>query len=92
MTVMVFIQDRHCGKDKLHLFFTGNVKMDGDYDYINEGRESSTLHVESEDGIHFGIKLRISFENYPEDFTCHIRDPKVWKENDKYRMVLGGRL
>ena len=42
--------------EKLHLFFTGNVKIDGDYDYINEGRETSTLHVESEDGIHFGDK------------------------------------
>ena len=69
---------------KLHLFFTGNVKIDGDYDYINEGRETSTLHVESEDGI--------SFSEYPEEFTCHIRDPKVWKENGKYFMVLGGRL
>lgn len=50
--------------EKLHLFFTGNVKIDGDYDYINEGRETSTLHVESEDGIHFGDKEEIiSFEN-----------------------------
>ena len=80
-------------QDKMHLFFTGNVKIDGDYDYINEGRETSTLHVESEDGIHFSDKEEvISFEKYPEDFTCHIRDPKVWKENDRYRMVLGGRL
>lgn len=79
--------------EKLHLFFTGNIKIDGDYDYINEGRETSTLHVESEDGIHFGDKEEIiSFEKYPEEFTCHIRDPKVWKENDKYFMVLGGRL
>ena len=79
--------------EKLHLFFTGNVKIDGDYDYINEGRETSTLHVESEDGIHFGDKEEIiSFEKYPEEFTCHIRDPKVWKENDRYLMVLGGRL
>ena len=78
---------------KLHLFFTGNVKIDGDYDYINEGRETSTLHVESEDGIHFSNKEEvIPFDKYPEEFTCHIRDPKVWKENDKYFMVLGGRL
>ena len=78
---------------KLHLFFTGNVKVDGDYDYINEGRETSTLHVESEDGIHFSNKEEvISFSEYPEEFTCHIRDPKVWKENGKYFMVLGGRL
>ena len=78
---------------KLHLFFTGNVKIDGDYDYINEGRETSTLHVESEDGIHFSNKEEvISFSEYPEEFTCHIRDPKVWKENGKYFIVLGGRL
>ena len=38
-------------KDKLHLFYTGNIKMDGDYDYINNGRQSSTLHVESADGF-----------------------------------------
>ena len=82
MTVMVSIPDLHWQRvKKLHLFFTGNVKIDGDYDYINEGRETSTLHVESEDGIHFGDKEEIiSFEKYPEEFTCHIRDPKVWKE------------
>ena len=78
---------------KLHLFFTGNVKVDGDYDYINEGRETSTLHVESEDGIHFSNKEEvISFSEYPEEFTCHLRDPTVWKDNGKYLMVLGGRL
>ena len=79
-------------KDKLHLFFSGNVKMDGDYDYINNGRQASTLHVESEDGIHFGDKeVSIFYKDYPEDFTCHIRDPKVWKQDEKYHMVLGGR-
>lgn len=79
--------------DKMHLFFTGNIKIDGDYDYIHEGRETSTIYVESEDGFCFGNKEEvISFEEYPEEFTCHIRDPKVWKENDAYFMVLGGRL
>lgn len=67
MTVMVSIPDLHWQSEKLHLFFTGNVKIDGDYDYINEGRETSTLHVESEDGIHFGDKEEIiSFEKYPK--------------------------
>lgn len=78
---------------KMHLFYTGNVKLDGDYDYINNGREASTLHVESEDGIHFSVKEEvIPFGCYPEEYTCHIRDPKVWKEGDIYRMVLGGRM
>ena len=79
-------------EDKLHLFYTGNIKLDGDYDYINNGRQSSTLHVESEDGIHFGDKeVAISWEDYPENYTCHIRDPKVWKDGEEYRMILGGR-
>lgn len=78
--------------DTMHLFYTGNVKLDGDYDYINNGRITSTLHVESADGIHFGVKEEvIPASQYPEDYTCHIRDPKVWKEQDQYHMVLGGR-
>ena len=78
--------------EKLHLFFTGNVKMDGDYDYINNGREASTLHVESEDGIHFGVKeVAVDYQDYPETYTRHVRDPKVWKDDDAYFMALGGR-
>mgnify|MGYP000118726115 CR=1 FL=1 len=78
--------------EKLHLFFTGNVKMDGDYDHINNGREASTLHVESEDGIHFGVKeVAVDYQDYPETYTRHVRDPKVWKDDDAYFMALGGR-
>lgn len=76
----------------MHLFFTGNVKLDGEYDYINDGRESSTLHAVSEDGIHFETKeVAIHCAEYPEEYTCHIRDPKVWKEENCYKMILGGR-
>ena len=79
-------------KDTMHLFYTGNVKLDGDYDYINNGRITSTIHVESTDGIRFGVKEEVILASqYPEDYTCHIRDPKVWKEHDQYHMVLGGR-
>lgn len=79
-------------EDELHLFYTGNVKLDGDYDYINKGRLTSTLHVKSEDGVNFGIKEEvISSQDYPEEYTCHIRDPKVWEGQEKYHMVLGGR-
>lgn len=78
--------------ETMHLFYTGNIKLDGAYDYINHGRRSSTMHVASEDGIHFSRKEEvISPEQYPEDYTCHIRDPKVWKQGEHYRMVLGGR-
>ena len=78
--------------DKMHLFFSGNVKLEGDYDYINNGRESSTLHIVSEDGIHFSKKeVAIHCSEYPKNYTCHIRDPKVWKDGQGYHMVLGGR-
>ena len=29
------------------------------------------------------VKL-LGMEDYPEDMTQHIRDPKVWKENGRY--------
>lgn len=48
------------------------------------------LHVESEDGIRFGTKEEaISWTDYPENYTCHIRDPKVWKDGEEYHMILG---
>ena len=50
------------------------------------------LHVSSRDGIHFSEKkVVLTNEDYQEDYTCHVRDPKVWKEDGKYRMILGGR-
>ena len=77
----------------MHLFYTGNVKFeDKEYDYINNGRGSCVLHVSSRDGIHFSEKkVVLTNQDYPEDYTCHVRDPKVWKEDGKYRMILGGR-
>ena len=29
--------------------------------------------------------------NYPDFCSCHVRDPKVWKEGDVWKMVLGAR-
>ena len=59
MTAMVFIRFCAGGRWKnSSSVFTGNVKIDGDYDYINEGRETSTLHVESEDGFISAIKKK----------------------------------
>lgn len=82
-----FIED-----NKMYIFYTGNVKYDGDFDYINNGRESYTIKTESVDGINFSPKKCImSLYDVPNDYTCHIRDPKVYKENDEYFMVLGGR-
>lgn len=77
---------------RLELFYTGNVKEKGDYDYIHAGRQANVLTTESEDGIHFGKKrLLLTNEDYPEHYTCHVRDPKVWKKDNWYYMILGGR-
>ncbi len=77
---------------KIYLFYTGNVKQPGGHDYVMSGREGNTILVESEDGIHFGEKqLLMTNEDYPSDYTCHIRDPKVFEKDGLYYMVLGGR-
>lgn len=75
--------------DKLHIFYTGNVKLkDGNYDYITSGRQTNVVYS-NDNG--YEKKLLIGWNEYPEGYTCHIRDPKVWKENGKYYMVLGAR-
>lgn len=77
---------------KMELFYTGNVKYEGDFDYILEGRGSNTIRVVSEDGKEFGRKqLLLENHDYPDDYTCHIRDPKVWKDGKDYWMALGAR-
>ena len=78
---------------KMYLYYTGNVKLeDGEFDYIRTGREANTVLVVSEDGKRFGRKRELMRNSdYPQDLTCHVRDPKVWKENGMYYMVQGAR-
>ncbi|WP_295152400.1 glycoside hydrolase family 32 protein [uncultured Ruminococcus sp.] len=78
--------------DLLYLFYTGNVKEEGEHDYITSGRGANVMLVTTEDGIHMSEKrtlLRNS--DYPDYCSCHVRDPKVWEEDGRYRMVLGAR-
>ncbi len=80
--------------DRMYLFYTGNVKQEGDHDadLTYSGREANTVLVTSEDGIHFSEKqLVMTNADYPVEYTCHIRDPKVWKMGDTYYMIQGGR-
>ncbi len=76
----------------MELFYTGNVKEIGDYDYITSGRGANVIRVSSKDGRSFSEK-RVILRNsdYPEYCSCHVRDPKLWKENGKYYMILGAR-
>ena len=78
--------------EELYLFYTGNVKAEGNHDYILSGRQQNVICVKSIDGVNFGEKkLVLTNKDFPENFTLHVRDPKVWKENNNYYMVLGGR-
>ncbi|MGL5312924.1 MAG: glycoside hydrolase family 32 protein [Peptostreptococcaceae bacterium] len=77
---------------KMNIFYTGNVKHIGDYDYISSGRGHNTVLLVSEDGKTFtNKKLLMTNKDYPENMSCHVRDPKVWRANDKFYMVQGAR-
>jgi len=68
---------------KLFLFYTGNVRNDkGD-------RESYQCLAVSEDGIHFEKKGPLF--DHPANYTAHLRDPKVWQQDNTYWMILGAQ-
>lgn len=78
---------------RLYLYYTGNVRHHGDFDYIHAGREQNVLRVESTDGIHFDNKtLLMTNEDFPADLTNHVRDPQILPlEGGGLRMLLGAR-
>ncbi len=77
----------------LHLFYTGNILHDGDFDYINEGRGHYTNTLHSADGIHFSEKkVLLRNEDYPDALSCHVRDPKVSDIDGRLYMVIGARI
>ena len=76
----------------IHIFYTGNVKLPGDYDYITAGREANQIYVTTKDGRTISSKkVILRNSDYPEYCSCHVRDPKVWIEDGKWKMVLGAR-
>jgi len=78
---------------QIHYFYTGNVKHLGDHDYITSGREQNTVHAVSRDGGFTIEKVGcvIHANDYPKEFSQHIRDPKVFKHGEMYYMLLGAR-
>lgn len=78
--------------DHIRLYYTGNVKEPGDHDYTYSGRQANEILVET-DGNNFGEKnCLLTNRDYPKNCSCHVRDPKVWKEGDTYYMILGARV
>lgn len=78
--------------DEMYLYYTGNTKEKGDFDYIYNGRGANEILVTSKDGINMSEKeVLLRNLDYPDYCSCHVRDPKVWKEGDTFYMVLGAR-
>lgn len=76
----------------LNIFYTGNVKEEGNHDYITSGRGANVIKVTTSDGVQMSEKKTILRNcDYPNYCSCHVRDPKVWEENGEYHMVLGAR-
>ncbi|MCR5199513.1 MAG: glycoside hydrolase family 32 protein [Saccharofermentans sp.] len=74
------------------IYYTGNVKEDGDHDYTYSGRLSNTVLVRTKDGSWTDEKMPVLVNrDYPEGLSCHIRDPKVFRDNSGYKMILGAR-
>ncbi|MBB6602818.1 sucrose-6-phosphate hydrolase [Bacillus sp. FSL M8-0266] len=67
----------------MYVMYTGNVRDE------QGNRETYQCLAVSEDGIHFQKKGVVA--TLPEGFTAHFRDPKVWKRNGKWYMVLGAQ-
>lgn len=84
-----------CGvvwNDVLYLFYTGNVMEEGEHDYTRTGRGANVICVTTTDGDRMSPKkVLLRNSDYPDFCSCHIRDPKVWRENGKWHMVLGAR-
>jgi beta-fructofuranosidase len=68
---------------KLYVFYTGNVKDD------NGNRETYQCLAISEDGILFEKKGPVV--KLPKEYTAHFRDPKVWKQDGRFFMVVGAQ-
>ena len=91
------------GQDLLRLYYTGNVvapvpgHSHKDFDYVYAGREQNTITclAEQEEGSAALVlgprQVLLRNSDYPDYLSCHVRDPKVWEQDGKRRMLLGGR-
>lgn len=77
----------------MNLFYSGIIRCAPGECPDNENRISNQLLICSEDGRDFSRKtLLLSNPDYPDNLTLMIRDPNVWKENDRYYMVLAAGM
>lgn len=76
----------------MYLYYTGNVKHPGCYDYLTQGRGHNLCLAVSRDGDTVESKQCLLYnQDYPAGLSCHVRDPKVFAFEGQYYMVLGAR-
>lgn len=74
---------------KLTLIYTGHVNLDVETDEFIEYQ----CIADSSDGIHFQKHTSNPvISEPPKEGSPHFRDPKVWKHDDKWYMVLGNQV
>ncbi len=71
--------------EKLYLIYTGNVK---DKNNIRLSYQCVAISDSSREYQKFD-RIEPVVINQPDGYTRHIRDPKIWKHNDKYYFVIG---
>lgn len=71
-------------ENKLYVVYTGNVRNDN-----GESIASYQMLAVSDDGINF-TKLGKLFD-HPQGFTRHVRDPKIFKVDATYFLLLGAQ-
>ena len=86
---LAFVKD-----ETMYFFYTGNVKHDGEHDYILTGREQNVMLVTSKDGIEFSEKkILLRNSDFPENMSLHVRVSKSLgrRWNLLYELSLGAR-
>jgi len=77
--------------DELWFYYTGNVR-EGEGDGTYAGRLANQTLMKSYNGINLqGKQVVLDNAGYPAYCSCHVRDPKVWKQDGKLHMMLGAR-
>lgn len=72
----------------LTLIYTGNIFIDQEKDILDQSQCIAT----SNDGIHFSkVTENPVIPKHPVEGSGHFRDPKVWKHDGFWYMVLGTR-
>ena len=72
--------------NKLYLYYTGNIKLDK----MNRS-SNQCLAIMDGDGNIQKHPSNALIEGVPQGYTGHVRDPKVFKKNDQYYMILGAQ-